>query len=693
MSKRSRRRREARLVAVPPRAAPAAQRDDRGLAIAGALVAAVAILYAQVRSHAFVNFDDSIYAARNSHVMAGLTWDGLRWAFTTFQTANWHPLTWLSLMLDVTLFGRGAAPHVLINAALHALNCVLLFLWLRRATATVWLSAVVAALFAVHPLHVESVAWVSERKDTLSAAFFLLTLLLYTCYVQSRSRALLIGSVVTLGLGLLAKPMLVTAPFILLLIDYWPLRRMEGEGLATIRRLILEKIGFFALIVPSIGVTIRAQREAMPTIEAVPLTIRLANAATSYVAYVVKTFWPAKLSIMYPYRNIDSRWAFICVVVLAFVTIAAIRWRGSAPWFFVGWFWFVGSLVPVIGIVQVGLQSMADRYTYIPHIGLFVAIVWSVSEAVRRRPIRRFLVAVAIGALVALSCVTYVQVGYWANSRRLFQHALAVTTNNRLAHVSLGSALLDDGEYAAAEREYRAGQGFRPAVVVHIGLALSLSGQGRLDEASVEGKRAVAANPNSPEAMRTLGTIELSRGRTGEAERLLRRSAEKAPEADVLGRLALIRGDLDQSRREFERAIEDQPDDGGLHNDLAAVLARRGDDERAISEYRTALRLNPNLYDAHMNYGAILSRRGLEAEAIREFEEATRLRPRSAEPYVYLALAQANRHLFGDAAANISRAISIDHDASNRFLTNAVRLPGDARNVDRYLAFLRQQER
>ena len=693
MAKRSRRKRAARVVAaLPPPEARVQRRDYREEAIAGGLLVGAAILYAQLRTHLFINFDDPVYIVRNPHVLAGLTWEGVRWAFTTFYASNWHPVTWLSHMLDVTLFGRDAGKHLLMSATLHAFNAVLLFLWLRRATNAVWRPAIVAALFAVHPLHVESVAWASERKDTLSAFFFLMTLLLYTQYVQMRSRAAFIASMISFALGLLSKPMLVTVPFLLLLIDYWPLQRANDENLANIRRLIFEKVGFFAAIVPSIVLTLRAQHEAMPTFEAVPIAVRLANAATSCVAYLVKTTWPAKLSILYPYQSPDSRWTLICVVLLLGVTLAAIRWRRSSPWLFVGWCWFIGSLVPVIGVIQVGLQSMADRYTYIPHIGLFIAIVWSSSDVARSATARRILVAATIGALIVLGSVTYVQIGYWANTRTLFEHALAVTHNNSLAHVTLAGELLEEGDYVAAEREYRLGQSFRPAEVVHIGLADSLAGQGRLDEAAAEALRSVQANPNNAEALATVGTIELSRGRTAEAQQYLRRSVEKSPEPDVLAKLAFLRGDLAGAKREFQRAIGSRPDDGSLHNELAAVLAKRGEGEQAMNEYRAALRFNPNLYDAHMNYGALLSRVGREPEAMHEFEEAIRLRPGSPEPYVYLALVEANQHRFAEAATNISRAIAIDRDESNRFLTQAIRIPPDPMNIDRYWTFLRQQK-
>jgi tetratricopeptide (TPR) repeat protein len=693
MGKKSRRK-EKRPTAVAPANVPVApSRRIPDIAIAAGLLAGVAFLYAQVRTHAFINFDDPIYVTQNPPVLAGLTWSGVSWAFTTFHASYWHPITWLSHMLDVTLFGRDAGRHLLMSAALHGLNVVLLFLWLRQTTKAVFLSAITAALFAVHPLHVESVAWVAERKDTLSTFFLLLTLLPYSRYAKTHSRAWFVIAVIVFVLGLMSKPMLVTTPFLLMLVDFWPLQRVEDLHFARIRRLILEKIAFVVVTIPSIIMTILAQRTAMATIAVIPLPIRLANAVTSYVAYITKTVWPTKLAVMYPYTSVNVAWVVSCSAFLACVTVAAIRWRRSSPWVFVGWFWFLGSLVPVIGLIQVGLQARADRFTYIPHIGLFVAMVWSADAAAHSIRIRQSLAVAAVAVLIAFSWVTYIQIGYWADSRRLFEHAVAVTANNHLAHVSLGGALLSTGDFLGAEHQYRQGAGFRPAEIVHIGLALSLAGQGRQNEATEEAREAVRMNPNSADTLATLGTIELSGGQTADAERMLRAAAAITTKSELLARLALSRGDFEESRREFEKALAVQPDDAGLHNDFASVLAKSGDDARAIREYRAALDLNPNLYDAHMNYGALLSRRNLDAEAIREFEEGVRLRPASPEPYIYLALVQAGQQRFSEAEKNISNAVRIDHDSSNRYLTNAIRIPADPRNIDRYLASLHQQAR
>ena len=339
---------EPRTPAVStPATTPAAQ-----FLIIATLFVVVFAIYAQVRTHAFIDFDDPGYVANNPHVLSGVTWSGVRWAFTHVHQANWHPLTWISHMIDVQLFGPKAGAHLLVSVALHALNSALVFLFFSIATRSQWRSAVIAALFAVHPMHVESVAWVSERKDTLSTFFFLLCLIAYTLYVRRGSRRAYACAVAALALGLMAKPMLVTTPFVLLLLDFWPFERID---LGNLKQRLLEKVPFALCIVPSIVATLFAQREAMPDMATVPLLIRFANAAISYVRYIGKTIWPSNLSVLYPFpTRISPSEALICAVLVLGVSVVAYLVRKTLPWVFVGWFWFVGTLVPVIGIVQVG---------------------------------------------------------------------------------------------------------------------------------------------------------------------------------------------------------------------------------------------------------------------------------------------------------------------------------------------------
>ncbi len=619
MGKKSRAKERAheRTVVEPPH--QASSRQAAPALICGSLVVLVFAIYGQVHGHSFINFDDPDYVSNNSHVLSGLTWSGVKWAFTTVHASNWHPLTWISHMIDVQLFGVDAGAHLLVSAGLHACNSVLVFAFLWIATRALWRSATVAALFAVHPLHVESVAWISERKDTLSTLFFLLCLIAYAKYVLENSRAAYIVSVVALALGLMAKPMLVSTPLVLLLLDTWPFQRIDRSNWS---KRIVEKIPHALCIVPSILATLLAQREAMPSAFNVPLAARLANAAMSYVKYVTKTLWPTRLSIMYPYpTRISSSLAIACAVIVIAITATAFFYRRSLPWLFVGWLWFVVTLVPVIGIVQVGLQAMADRYTYIPHIGLFLAIVWTVGHFLPQH--RDGLATTAAVVILTLAIAVHSQVGYWSNSSSLFAHALsATTTTNKLAHVNLGASLLEKGDYAAAEQQFRQGVGFQPAAIVYNGLATALLKQGKLDAAA----EVIAEHP-----------------------------------------------------------------DAGLHNNLAAELAKAGRDDRAVEEYEVALKADPRLYDARLNYGALLSRLGRDSEAEKQFMEAARLQPHSAEPHVYLALLDANGHRFDAAEREIQKAMAIDHDASNKVLINAIRIPPRPAAIDEYLVFLHQQ--
>jgi Flp pilus assembly protein TadD len=690
----ARKRRQKKLLHAPERRSPeglAAAYDVRAIAVTVGLTVLVAIIYGQVRTHQFIDFDDPLYVSANEQVLRGLTWSGVRWAFTHIHAGYWLPLTWISHMIDVQLFGRDAGAHLLMNVALHAINCALLFLLLRLATAAVWRSAIVAALFAVHPLHAESVAWISERKDTLSTLFFLLALLAYTRYIRSASRSAYVASVVALAFGLMAKPMLVTAPFILLLLDYWPFDRFQRPNIS---RLLIEKVPFAAAVLGAIVATLLAQHEGMAATTAISLPARLANAAISYVRYIAKTLWPSGLAVIYPFpTNINSAAAVACAVLIIAVTVVVILLRGSFPWLFVGWLWFAGALIPVIGIVQVGLQAMADRFTYIPHIGLFIAIVWGIAHAVERLPRLRPIAAGIAGAVVlAFAVVSCVQVRYWANSISLFEHALAVTSPaNKLAHVDLGAALLDAGEYEAAESHYRQAEGFQPAETVYIGLSLAFLGEGKLDAAADAARRAVAANPNSAAAASTLGSAELARGDLPEARRALARSLQLENDPAIAARLAFARGQLEEARAGFAEAIARKADDADLRNSYAAILARLGNDAQAEQEYAEALRLNPNSYDARMNYGALVSRLGRYSDAMRQFSEAGRIRPHSPEPHVYLGLLAAKQNHFDLASREIAQAMSTDHNLSNRLLIEAIRIPARPTAIDEYLTFLRQQ--
>lgn len=632
----------------------------RFAAVCAALAVLVLAIYAQVRTHQFINYDDPLYVSNNPDVLSGLTAAGIRWAFTSIHAAYWHPITWLSHQLDVSLFGPNAGAHLLVSVFFHALNAVLLFAWLRLATGAFWRSSIVAALFAAHPLHVESVAWVAERKDVLSTFFLLLTLHAWTRWVKNGSRAQYVWSIAAFALGLMAKPMLVTLPFALLLLDLWPFARAKSW-----RNLVIEKLPHFACVVPAIVMALRTQSVAMAGATTVPLSIRLANAAIAYVKYVLKTLWPSSMAVVYPYpTSVSSILAIICAAIVAALTFGALRMYKRMPWLTVGWLWFVGTLVPVIGIVQVGQQSMADRFAYIPHIGLFIAMVWTVA-ALTPQHARLSAVAAAAAVVVVFAAIAYRQAGYWRSSITVFEHALAVTDDNRIAHMNLGAALLDDPNQAPrAEKELRAAAGLQ-SEVQHMDLALALSAQGKYDEASKEAELAVKMNPSSADALTAAGTIELGRGRVAEAIPFLEKASQLKAVPETLGPLSFARGQL---------------------------LARKGDDAGAAREYETALKHNPAMYDARMNYGALLSRLNRQTDAVQQFSEAAAIRPQAAEPHIYLALAQSNLNQFVSAAEHVARAIAIDHDGSNKYLIDAIHLDPRPTAIDEYLQFLQSRQ-
>ncbi len=530
-------------------------------------------VYGQTLGFAFIGFDDPGYVYHNPHVLAGLTADGFSWAFTSFERANWHPLTWLSLMLDAQLFGLRAGGYHLTNLLLHTLSTLLLFRWLRLATGALWPAAAAAFFFAVHPLHVESVAWVTERKDVLSTAFCFLTLLAYTRYVRENGSAKTRAYVLALGcfaLGLLAKPMLVTLPPLLVLLDYWPLRRFDpGLSRAHWRRfgqLLLEKIPFGLLMVASSVVTYFAQHShAVVALDQLPVSFRLATAALGVGTYLQKTFWPVGLSVYYPYwYGVSVWWPVGWAAALACLTAAALwQWR-RRPFVTMGWLWFLGTLVPVIGLVQVGSQAVADRYTYLPHVGLFIALCWTAQEAWRRWP-RAGTWMNPAAAAVALACLGMGvwQAHFWRDGVTLFAHSLAVLP-------------------APSSRVYRL-------------YANALTDARRPADAAAAYERAWQSNPraNNHEAAKFLSRYWLRTGRAREVVGLLEPLArEPDASADTLGLLAEAKardGQTDEALALYRRCTQRDPEEPLAHFALADLLRARDDVPGACAEYEAGL--------------------------------------------------------------------------------------------------------
>lgn len=494
------------------------------LFISVGLLLAIVAVYWQVGQCEFINYDDHEYVAENPRINHGFTTISVAWAFTANVVSNWHPLTVLSHMLDCQLFGVNSRAHHLVNLLFHALNTLLLFHLLQKMTRLrpeasarqareIWPSAIVAALFALHPLHVESVAWISERKDVLSAFFGLLTIWAYGRYVEIQSQKSKIKNYLLalffLALGLMSKPMLVTWPFVLLLLDCWPLNRLQltsqNSKLKTAFRLAVEKLPFFALAAASSLVTVLYQRGAIMPVEYLTISERIFNALISYARYLGKTFWPAKLAIFYPHPGAWEAWQIAgSAVLLAVITALAIWQMRRRPFLAVGWFWFLGTLVPVIGLVQVGSQSMADRYSYIPLIGIFMMLVWGAKEAFHNLP-KIFPALVASTVLIACAAVTFFQVQHWKNSEALFRHTLAVTERNATAHFSLANTLIESGRTDEALNHLEQALDLRPDYAqVHGKIAQLLTACGKTREAIERYREALRHKPDLPEALNNL---------------------------------------------------------------------------------------------------------------------------------------------------------------------------------------------
>lgn len=588
----------------------------RAAVAAAALAAATLTAFRGVAGNDFVVYDDDQYVTANPALRGGLTAQAIRWAFTTGHAANWHPLTWLSHLLDVELFGFAPRGHHLMNLALHVAATLLLFLLLRQLTGNALPSLATAALFGLHPAHVESVAWVAERKDVLSTLLGLLAIAAYAGWVRRPSwlrYGVLVG---VFALGLLTKPMLVTLPFVLLLLDFWPLRRWRWEeALAGLAPRVREKLPLFVLAAAASLVTLLVQRGggAVQSADRYPLMIRCQNAAVAYADYLRQLVWPVDLAVFYPHPGASL--ALVRVLgslgLLLFLTAGAWRLRRSQPALLVGWLWFVGTLVPVIGLVQVGWQARADRYTYLSSIGLFVALAWG-ARALATTPERRTALAAATGAALAACCLlTHAQVGYWRDSETLFLRTLAVTRENFLAHNNLGHFYNEQGRPAEALPHLQDAIRIRPGYSeAHTNLGRALFLLGRLDEAGTQFERAITLQPDDPVTLNNLGFTRLQQGELAAAERWYRLALEQAPDwAELHHRIAvllLLENRPDEARFHYERAVALDPADAESLNDLGYLLLLDGRLDEAIARLEAALRLRPDLELARGNLVAAL---------------------------------------------------------------------------------------
>lgn len=692
------------------------------------LAAIIWLVFGRTIQHDFVNFDDDVYVYKNPDVTNGLSWQAVARAFTQVRSSNWHPLTWMSHMLDGQWYGLKPGGHHLTNVLLHTATAILLFLVLwqmtrpREPTATaavrgsvakmrpspghaaaLWGSAFIAAVFAVHPLRVESVAWVAERKDVLSGLFFMLTLGAYVRYVR---RPWSVGrySLVMLmqALALMSKPMVVTLPFVLLLLDYWPLKRLDfSGGKASPWRLIAEKLPLLALSGAACAVTLFSQKHAMSSL---PFSLRLENAVVSCVVYLKQMIYPAGLAVLYPFPvgGIASwKIAASAVLLLAISAVAVAGWR-KRPWWLVGWLWYLGMLVPVIGLLQVGVQARADRYTYLPQIGLTVLLTWSVADWCagwrQRRWILGGLGAVILAALI-LSART--QTAFWRNSESLWTHTLACTSDNFMAHDNYGNALLDQGKTDEAIAHFEQAIQIKPDhAEAHYNLANALVRKGRSDDAIVHYQRALELKPDDPKTHCNLGIAYLQKGDVDDAIAQLQITLQLKPDDLVvrnnLGNALFQKGKLDEAIAQFQqilqlkpddpkawcnlgiaflqkgntdegianlrKALQLEPDNAVIWNNLGNALVQKGDLDEAISQFQQFLQTRPNDAATHFNLGDALLKKGNVDDAIVHFQKCLSVLPNSAEAEFSLASALVQSRREAEAIAHFQRALQINPD-------------------------------
>ena len=648
----------------------------------------------------FINYDDDLYVTSNARVQNGLTLENVKWAFINPVNSNWHPLTMMSHMLDCQMFNLKPWGHHLVNVLFHAFNAALVFLLLRQLSRASWRSLLVAALFAVHPLHVESVAWISERKDVLSGLFGLLSLIFYTRYAQSGWRVegrgsnadRAVPSLVTrhpsldyvaallfFALGLMSKPMLVTWPFVMLLLDYWPLGRLRTTdyGLQTSRSLaslatrhtslIFEKLPFFALAAAASYVTFTVQQHAGVLVagEALPFSARVENALISYWRYLGKLFWPTDLAVFYPH---PGHWPLLLVLLagglMLGITTLFVVGRRRYPFLLMGWLWFGGTLVPVIQLIQTGGHAMADRYAYIPSVGVLVLVVWGLYELTRHWRYQAIALSL-LGCAVIVACLALSrqQLGYWLDSETLFRHALAVTQNNYLAHNNLGDAL---------------------------------DRKGNSDEAIKQFQEAIRLKPDFAEAHYNFGNVLDRRGQTDEAinqyQEAIRLKPEYAKAHNNLGLSLDRKGRTEEAIAQYQEAIRLKPDFAEADNNLGIALLRKNQLDEAISQFRGAIHLKPDYAEALCNLGTALAARGQFDEAIKNYRQALQINPNSFETLNNLAIALATKGQFDEAIENYRRAIQINSTRPETFVHLGMALEQSGRSreaVDSYRAALK----
>jgi tetratricopeptide (TPR) repeat protein len=694
-----------------------------------ALILSTLLVFWQVHTFDFVNYDDNLYVYQNPHVLNGLTADGAIWAFATPHVGNWLPLTWISFMFDCQLFGPNPGWMHLVNLLLHVVNTLLLFAVLKKMTGSLWPSAFVAAAFALHPMHVESVAWITERKDVLSTLFLMLTLAAYVSYVKKQSIVWYLLTILLFILGLLAKPMLVTVPFILLLLDYWPLKRfsiadcqlpIEKNPKSKIQnlkfaqsfwRLIIEKIPFFVLSAVSSAITFFVQQSigAIADINAFPLKSRLANVFLSYATYIGKMFWPQNLAVFYPFdaRTIQSWQIVLCALLMIVISVLTIRFGRKQKYLIVGWLWFVVTLIPVVGLIQSGSQAWADRYTYISYIGLFIMIAWGVPELLSKWPQRKNTLGLSmVIVLTTLGICAHRQVSYWNNSTTLFLHALKVTSGNYVAHDCLGDDLREHGKTALAIEQFTKSLQIKPSYADAVnGIGMALYDEGDLKQAIEYFQKALKLKPDSPSAHNNLGFALRKQGKLDEAVAHFTQAVRIDPDfvlaRNNLADTLILQNRLDEAIDQLHAILRLEPDSAFAHQTLGSALLKKGNVNQAIKQFNAVIKAEPNSANAHNSLGYALSWQGKLDEAVAHFSEAVKLMPDFAEARNNLANALKMQGRLDEAVAQFLVLVQLKPDwpapmndlawyiathpeIKNRDANEAIRLAGRACELTNY---------
>ncbi|MCE5250891.1 tetratricopeptide repeat protein [bacterium] len=630
----------------------------RELLVPVLLVIAILAVYVQVKNHDFINFDDDVYIYQNRHVLGTPTPENLQWAFSFNEASYWHPVTWLSLILDARFFGKNPVGYHLENVALHILNTLLLFYLLRSMTHSFWPSAFVAALFALHPMNVESIAWATERKNVLSTFFWMLTTLSYLKYAVRPGAARYFPIFFLFGIGLMAKTSIATLPAVLLLLDFWPLNRIaylqtaqevkSGKNPATYRtalrntaRLVLEKVPLFVLGAAIVLISSRSISKFHISTESVSLAHRIAVSFISYILYIGKMVWPAKLAVYYPYPASVPLWESVGAFFLILgMTAVVVKFARRAPYLAVGWLWFLGTLFPVIGLIQAGMWPfIADRFAYIPFIGLFIMLAWGINDIVHTWPrIRRAIPYAAVVVLGAFAITTWFQLRHWQNSGRLFRHTIDVTRNNSDAYLSLGAYMVSQNKVEEALTLFYEAVRLKPGnPEAHANLANLLIRQGKLDEARVHLDRAMQIRPDYAGAHSNMVDILIRQGRINDAHthalEALRLKPDDPDAHNNLGVVFVSQGKSDEAIGQFNEAISLNPDNARAHYNLGTVLDGLGRRDDALTQLYEAVRLDPEYANPHYSLGRLFFREGKLDSALVHYTEAVRLNPDYAEAH------------------------------------------------------------